>query len=342
MHQSPLYWRPVNPGAFVHARAGETRIGESIGAPQHWSALMDALTDDSIVVIGVPESIGPRANLGRGGAEAGFAAFLQQFLNMQDAGRLPIQRLLLGGEVDCTDLMEKSAHLDANNADDLSQLRLLCEQLDERVREVLEPLFARGVRVILIGGGHNNALPLIQALAAADSGAVGAVNLDPHSDFRPLEGRHSGNGFSYAHKAGLLKHYQVVSLHEAKNSRGTLDQLAEAGATYVAMHKLAESRMDKVMAEVARQACDWQIPFGIELDVDAITGAPASAFNYTGVSFGQAQTFVRRLAAYPKARYLHLAEAAPACHPAGLEAGNKACGQLLSELVFTYLLATNQ
>ncbi|WP_194757446.1 formimidoylglutamase [Aliidiomarina indica] len=342
MHHTPSYWRPVNPGAFVTSRAGETRIGESIAAPQQWSALLESLNDTAIVLVGVPESIGPRANLGRGGAEAGFAAFLQQFLNMQDAGRLPLDRLVLGGEVDCQDLMSAAAPLDGTTPKDLTALRDLCQQLDTRVRDVLTPLFASGARVILIGGGHNNALPLIQALADASNSPVGAVNLDPHSDFRPLEGRHSGNGFSYAHQQGKLQHYQVVSLHEAKNSRATLDQLSAAGASYVSMHQLQQSRMDKVMAEVARQACDWQLPFGIELDVDAITGAPASAFNYTGVSFAQAQTFVQRLAAYSTARYLHLAEAAPACHPAGLEAGNKACGQLLSELVFTYLLATNQ
>jgi formiminoglutamase len=34
---------------------------------------------------------------------------------------------------------------------------------------------------------------------------VNAINFDAHSDFRILEGRHSGNGFSYAYEEGFLK-----------------------------------------------------------------------------------------------------------------------------------------
>ena len=46
---------------------------------------------------------------------------------------------------------------------------------------------------------------------------VAAVNLDPHADFRATEGRHSGNGFSYAYMDGALGFYHVVGLHPGKN-----------------------------------------------------------------------------------------------------------------------------
>jgi formiminoglutamase len=38
---------------------------------------------------------------------------------------------------------------------------------------------------------------------------VNAINFDAHSDFRILEGRHSGNGFSYAYEEGFLKKYFI-------------------------------------------------------------------------------------------------------------------------------------
>ena len=34
------------------------------------------------VIFGIPEDIGPRANLGFGGADKGFHAFLTKFLNL--------------------------------------------------------------------------------------------------------------------------------------------------------------------------------------------------------------------------------------------------------------------
>jgi formiminoglutamase len=39
---------------------------------------------------------------------------------------------------------------------------------------------------------------------------VNAINFDAHSDFRILEGRHSGNGFSYAYEEGFLKKYFIL------------------------------------------------------------------------------------------------------------------------------------
>jgi formiminoglutamase len=51
---------------------------------------------------------------------------------------------------------------------------------------------------------------------------INAINFDAHSDFRILEGRHSGNGFSYAYEEGFLKNI-VFGLHENYTSKSVLD-----------------------------------------------------------------------------------------------------------------------
>lgn len=330
-----LSWLPVDPATWVKPRVDETRIGESVKSITTLDA--SALPLGRFAILGVPESIGPRANLGQGGAEQGFSAFLQQFLNMQDSGRLAIDEIVLAGQVDCADLQEQSLGLNPNDTGELVQLRQLCSELDRRVSGVTEILFQQGYQVILIGGGHNNAFPLLQSLAISTEQFVGAVNLDPHADFRPLEGRHSGNGFSYAFDKGYLKHYHVVGLHPAKNSKVTLDQLEKAGASYTSVQDMVGLKMHRILQTVQQDVAAWRVPFGIELDVDAIMQAPASAFNYSGVSLAEAMVYVRDLAKLNDCHYLHLAEAAPACHPMGEAAGNKAAGQILSELVFTYV-----
>ncbi|RUO20964.1 arginase [Aliidiomarina iranensis] len=334
MPATPQPWLPVDPSAWLKPRVGETRIGESIQALTHLDA--SALPLGRFAILGIPESIGPRANLGQGGAELGFSAFLQHFLNLQDSGRLAVQQMVLAGQIDCADLQQQAQKLNANETKDLKQLRQLCGELDKRVAKVAEVLFQQGYQVIAIGGGHNNALPLLQALAISTEQFVGAVNLDPHADFRPLEGRHSGNGFSYAFDAGYLRHYHVVGLHPAKNSQATLDQLQNVGATYTSTVTMLGVKMHRVLHSVQQQVAAWRTPFGVELDVDAIMQAPASAFNYAGVSLSDAMIYVREMAKIRGCRYLHLAEAAPSCHPLGVDAGSKAAGQILSELVLTY------
>lgn len=57
---------------------------------------------------------------------------------------------------------------------------------------------------IAIGGGHNNAYPMLKGYSLAKKEKINAINCDPHADFRALEGRHSGNGFSYAVNDGYL------------------------------------------------------------------------------------------------------------------------------------------
>lgn len=341
------YLRRANPQAVVKPREQETKIGQAVACLRDGTVLSEALAQHyregcRVAIVGVPESIGPRANCGHAGAEGGWDAFLHSFLNLQATPAMPVHDLLLVGHVDCSDLMQEAQGLDDLDSQTLPTLRALCAQLDQRVLQLLAPLFAAGYEVILIGGGHNNAYPLLKALYETTEVPCASVNLDPHADFRPREGRHSGNGFSYAYMEGALAHYHVMSLHEGKNSATSLRQLNEAGFTYHSIHRLYDMLFTDALDQVSSMLKDWAAPLGLEVDVDAIMQAPASALNYTGVSMPQAYRYVSKLAAYPDTHYLHLAEAAPSRHPAGEAAGRMASGQLLTELTLAYLFGREQ
>ncbi len=340
-----MYLKPIDPAAWVSPRAGEVRLGQALDClaeTANQNKLTEALDQAwqqgrRIALLGVPESIGPRANLGRGGAEHGWHAALKGLLNLQASPVVPYQSLLVLGAIDCSDLEAEAADLDVTNSDELARLRELCGEIDKRVTQVVKPAFRAGFDVILIGGGHNNAYPLLRSLAEATDKAVGAVNLDPHADFRTREGRHSGNGFSYAYMDGALAHYHVVGLHEGKNNATSLQQLAAAQFTYRSIHQLYRNDWTSELSAISVLAESWQVPLGIEIDVDALQGVPASAINFNGLSVAHGYSLIERLAGQSDTRYLHLAEAAPGLHPAGREAGDAVCAQLLSELVLAYL-----
>lgn len=332
---------------FVNQRPQETRIGQVIQCVQadtdYSSALAQYFSAGArVALVGVPESVGPQGNCGKGGAEDGWDAFLRIFMNYQATSAIPVDSLLVAGYVDCADVMEQVNGLNPETPQRLELLRRWCEDIDERVSDVVQPLFDIGFEVILIGGGHNNAYPLLRSLYKSGGEACGAVNLDPHADFRLREGRHSGNGFSYAYEEGALANYHVVSLHEGKNTAASLAQLKDAGFTYSTIHHIHLHSFEAALDEAAELAHRWPGPLGIEVDVDAIMQAPASALNYTGLSIREGYQFVARLAGLPSTRYLHLAEAAPAQHPAGTAAGMTAAGQLLSELTLAYLFGRQE
>ena len=343
MSDAVIRYQAATLAAFQQLREGETRLGQALRYANPDLPLAEAFTAAkqqgcAFVLLGVPEDIGPRANLGQGGSDLGWQAFIRKFINLQQNGFLDGSQILLLGELNCADLQQQS-----QNAD-LARLRSLCAELDRRLEAVLMAIFASDLIPIVIGGGHNNSLPLLAALAKTRQGAVNCINLDPHADFRLLEGRHSGNGFSYAKTQGYLDRYLVMGFHELKNSASSLAQIKAAGVDLLSYQQLfvREQAPWPELLKLWLSQRDPQQVFGIELDTDAITGMPVSAYNSCGVSVQQAEHFVYLLASQSQSRYLHLAEAAPAQHPAGLAAGMNDAGQILTALVCAFLFGKAQ
>lgn len=357
--------------AFLQQRPGETRLGAAVLTPTSLRGVLPPSTELTlevlpallqhavaqgvkVVILGIPEDIGPRANLGLGGSDGGFKAFLSRFVNLQANHFLPAQQILLLGEIDVDDLQQQSLALDSKDDTQLAELRALCQQLDERVSPILQLIFAHGLFPIVLGGGHNNAYPLLKALSSAAQQAVHAINLDPHCDFRLLEGRHSGNGFSYAKTAGYLHSYQVLALHEHKNADSALALMQQHQVGFISYQQIMYQQPDDATAALPTLTQPWpaavarvcraadaepERPLAVEVDTDSISYMPVSAFTNCGISVADAEYYVYQLCRRPQAAYLHLAEAAPARHPAGLAQGMNEAGQILSALVLAALHA---
>ena len=274
------------------------------------------------------------------GSELGWQAFLAKFLNLQANQFIASSKVLLLGEVDCSDVMQRAKSLNNQVPEELSTLRKLCSEIDDLATDVLKMIFDAGLEPIVIGGGHNNCYPIIKALSQSSKQACCAINLDPHADFRAPEGRHSGNGFSYAHQENYLHDYHVIGMHELKNNQAILDGMHQAGFSYDSYQAI------KVRQQITLQQANQNalarmqahgLPMGIEVDVDSISYMPVSAFTNCGLTVCEAEQFVYQLALNPNTCYLHLCEAAPANHASGVEQGKNEAGQILAALVASYL-----
>ncbi|KAJ9464986.1 Formimidoylglutamase [Diplonema papillatum] len=328
---------------YVTEREGEVRIGQAVrllaeGGADRWVEKLAGCKEQGAkyALLGVPEDVGPRANLGRGGSHGGWGAFLAAFLNFQSNRHAQGSDFLLLGHVSVDDIQRESEGAPTD------VLRQLVERVDERVEFVAKAIISAGLEPIVIGGGHNNSLPLLSAAAAVSKRSVAAVNVDPHADFRPPEGRHSGNGFRYASARGALGSYQVLGLHENKNNEDSLAALAGLpDHGFVSFRDVWQARSLSLEKAVERVlgAVPPDMPLCVEFDVDAIANAPSSASTCVGIPVNDACYIITKLAARSEGAgvtYLHLAEAAPACHPAGVAQGNREVGQLLADLVMCY------
>ena len=324
-------------------REHEQRVADVIQLPDASLSLKDNLliakqNQVKVIILGIPEDIGPRANCGYGGALNAWMHFLPVLLTQQQNEFFDWSQVMLLGTIKVDDLL-KMSHLATMSDHRLSSLRDLCSQLDGRVADVLTPVFAEDFKVIVIGGGHNNAYPIIKSLSQATDKQVSCVNLDPHADFRATEGRHSGNPFRYAYKNEFLKHYFVLGLHEQKNNVETLTGLHDAGFPYITYQQLfVEHSVEFVEAvNIAKGYVDNSDEYiGIEVDLDAIKHVSASAYSATGFHSEQALHYIYQMAKLDNSQYLHLCEAAPDDNE---PSNHKALevGQLLTQMTYSFV-----
>lgn len=281
--------------ALITRREGETKIGEAL-APD-WRS-----DDCRYVLLGICEDIGPRANNGLAGARNGFDAFLPAFLNMQANRFVDPRNLHVLGRIDATTPDEPT---------DQEQARQQVVELDALVHRTVLPVMEAGKVPIVIGGGHNNAYPLIQAAAGVNRGPIEVVNLDPHADCRPLEGRHSGNSFSYGIANGFIAAYSVFGLHRARNNEGILRFLD----AHRVRHSFFEDYVmdaDLFHRDIQAFLASGESPLGVELDMDVIRHMPSSAFSPSGMAIEDGRWYLRTiLGARRPVWYVHLPEAAP-------------------------------
>ena len=299
-------------------RTLERRLGEDVVA----------LNEAKYVILGIEEAVGPKANYGNNGAQFAFEAFCTKFLSMQSTNDFTAKNVCFVGAVKQVD----------GFSDVQKSCAALVPELDEFVFDVLTRLLRSDQIPIVIGGGHNNALPLIRFAAKTKKSALNVVNLDAHADYRPLNERHSGNPFSFAYEEGVLNNYSVFGLHKRYNAQAILDGLSKDRHWF----SFAEDYIDELL--------DWSndfnerftflngdnVPVGIELDLDTIERMPSSAFTPFGISATLARKYVRKFAALNNIAYLHLPEGAPL---SDLE--NSLVGKMLAYLVTDFIEKSN-
>ena len=117
---------------------------------------------------------------------------------------------------------KKLADLDPTKITYINKARKIVEEIDKEVTYYVSMIIRSGKIPIVVGGGHNNAYGMLKGSSLALNKPINAINMDAHSDFRSLEGRHSGNGFSYAFYEGFLSKYTVFGLQENYSSKSVL------------------------------------------------------------------------------------------------------------------------
>jgi formiminoglutamase len=328
---------------ITNHRSGEIKFGEKmITVPKGADVISFLKTCEAkYVLLGIPEDIGIRANYGRPGAASAWDSAIKNIANIQHNRFCKGSQLIVLGQVNVCEEMKEVEHLDFHDVDDRSKLSQLVERIDKDVSHIIFTIIKAGKIPIIIGGGHNNSYGNIKGAALAKGKPVNAINFDAHSDFRILEGRHSGNGFSYAYEEGFLKKYFVFGLHENHTSKGVLDLIKKTESrvrynTYDSLNIRKEKEFNQEMIN-AKEFVETDF-FGIEIDLDAIPNIASSAMTLSGFSVEELRQFITFFGKNKNATYIHICEGAPDLEG---DKNSHLIGKLIGYLVTDFIKSNN-
>jgi formiminoglutamase len=331
--------------SYTSIRRFVTRVGERVHVGDDKLNVTASIENSPApyVLFGIPEDIGIRANMGLGGADTAWNSFLSAFLNIQSNDFFSGDEVLLLGYFDFQDLkllIEQNAY---NSEEKTAAYRHAVITIDDEVEQLVKIITGAGKIPVAIGGGHNNAYPMIKGAAKGLHKAgriplaqINTINLDAHSDFRPAEGRHSGNGFRYAEEDGFLGRYFIIGLHENHLPQNVwLDIVNNPFIDFITFEDIFIHEKRNYVQALAH-AVDFTDDnyTGIELDLDCIENVLSSAITPSGITTLHARQFLSYTSDKCKVAYLHICEGATQ-----LEDGRKSetTGKLIGYLVSDFI-----
>ncbi|MBI2729964.1 MAG: formimidoylglutamase [Sphingobacteriales bacterium] len=336
--------------SLTRIRRFETKVGERLHTIADVSQLEESIekTHAPYVLIGIPEEIGVKANHGNGGTETAWIPFLQSFFNIQSNDFFSGDDILMLGHFDFGDvkwLIDNNAH---GHEEKVDAYRHAVNTIDEEVENLIKLVTSFKKIPIVIGGGHNNAYPLIKGSAKGLYKAgllplaqINAINLDAHTDFRPSEGRHSGNGFRYAEEDGYLQKYCAIGIHENYLPQNVwLDIVNNPFLDFITYEDIFIHEKRNFIQAVAHATGFTEDNYtAIELDLDSIENTLSSAMTPSGISALHARQYINFAATDSKVAYIHICEGATQ-----LSDGRKdeTTGKLISYLVTDFVKAHKQ
>lgn len=329
--------KPTQVEQLLNKRHGEIKFGEHVQLLTSSENIYGNIKnlDVKFIIIGLPESIGVFANLGKSGTSNTWNSTIKVLLNTQSNAFTKPKDVLILGHLDFTKEQKAISKLKQNNPKHINKARKIVAEIDKEVSNLIFNIVDAGKIPIIIGGGHNNAYGNIKGTSLALKKPINCINFDAHTDFRDLEGRHSGNGFSYAYTEGFLSNYFIYGLHENYTSTSIFETLNTekriAYNTYEAINVRQElkfkAEMNRALKHIEKN------PFGIEIDCDAIENIPSSAKTPSGFSVEKTRQFITYFGSQKQARYIHICEAAPKNKQAAL------VGKLITYFITDFIKA---
>ncbi|MBP9674400.1 MAG: formimidoylglutamase [Bacteriovoracaceae bacterium] len=248
------------------------------------------------VLIGVPDDRGVRNNHGRAGASQGPDSFRKFFYYHPIASVAPAKNSIL-------DLGNFILHKD------------LEKSLDQ-LTEVTKTIYELGLKVLIVGGGHDIAYSEIAGAILSDKKTHHVLNIDAHADVRALEKNNvitSGTPFYRLIKSSKLNfkgnQYHPFGLQKMSNSQVLLDFIKKNKIdTYFLEEMTTDEEQKKYFLHLVKKISTHPWHFNIDLDGFSANHAPGVS---APASFGLHPNLILNLKKLKNLKSLGIYELSP-------------------------------
>ncbi|MFB9052340.1 formimidoylglutamase [Formosa undariae] len=322
---------------FLKIRPNESKFGEYVNLLPPDCNIYEHIEnlDVDYVLVGLPEDIGVFANHGTRGTSTTWETTLKSILNVQKNDFTFPERLLILGYLNFEKELEKINLLDRSIDKELAKSRKIVSKVDKHVSHLIYTIIKAGKTPIIIGGGQNNSYGNIKGTALALNAPINVINFDSQTNFRSEEGRHSGNGFTYAFTEGFLKNYYIFGLHESYITNTILKTIEKLNHIEYSSYESMEITQSSSFKKEIKNGLSFieGKPFGIEIDCNAIENISSNTMSSSGFSIKKARQFTHFFGKQENATYLHICEAAPT------ESNADQIGKLITYLITDFMQA---
>lgn len=336
--------------SLTRIRRFETKLGERLQVLKDSNDIAKSLAESAAryVLFGVPEDLGAKGNYGIGGTDTLWIPFLQSFLNIQSNDFFDGEEILLIGHFDFGDIQYLIDTTAKGPDEKIDAYRHAVNTIDDEVEHLAKLITENKKIPIAIGGGHNNSYPLIKGAAKGWHKAeviplaqINCINLDAHADYRPIEGRHSGNAFRYAEEDGYLQKYCIIGLHENYLPQNVwIDIVNNPFIDCITFEDIFVHEKRNFMQSVAHATGFTEDTLcGIDVDIDCIEHTLSSAMTPVGILPIHARQYISFVARDSKPAYLHICEGATRLADGRNDATS---GKLVSYLVSDFVKAMSE
>ncbi|MEO7984379.1 MAG: formimidoylglutamase [Bacteroidota bacterium] len=331
--------------SLTKLRRFETKLGEQLQTLKDAANIEQSIKESpaKFVLFGIPEDLGAKGNYGIGGADTLWIPFLQSLLNIQSNDFFDGGEVLLIGHFDFGDMQYLIDTTAKGEDEKVEAYRHAVNTIDDEVEQLAKIITGAKKIPIVIGGGHNNTYPLIKGAAkgwhkagVTELAQINCINLDAHADYRPMEGRHSGNAFRYAEEDGYLQKYCVIGLHENYLPQNVwIDMVNNPFIDCITFEDIFVHEKRTFMQAVSHSTGFTEDTLtGIDIDLDAIQNTLSSAMTPVGITPIHARQYISFAAAASKPAYLHICEGATRLSDGRTDAtSGKLIGYLVSDFI---------